>query len=491
MLLGCLSTISLYSMEEGINEPVLKKIKTEGIQEQGIQEESIQYFQPKTLKELCALMYIEKFILKKNWSIERFERIKYIPQELKEYIKYIIKYYRDSLGRNFLFKAETAENIKLLIDIVCCNPDFSRDIFGNSPINWATQNGRNEVVRELLKHISEDLPNYYGQTAFNNLIASKNTDLAKEIMDTEDLLEFNGKFAKISDSHSDPLFVAAKYNPQMIKKILDRYRQENYNNLAFYCSQALLLACKYQPSEVKELLDSGADINFFNYKRETPLMKAAERNSEILQLLIDSGANLDQRSIKGFTALRYAINGGDLKAVEILLKSGVQVDLSDNAGNTPLFEACDTFPESVKLLISAGANVNAANIGGQTPIMIASADNPEIIEILIKNGAHINSADNEGWTPLMYASKYQSRSIPILLKQNNININLRDNQGHTALQIAAASGNSDAVVFLINAKAECQPHDVDYLIKQARVKTPEVFGNIKEYLMETLGILIN
>lgn len=57
---------------------------------------------------------------------------------------------------------------------------------------------------------------------------------------------------------------------------------------------------------VKKLVELGAEIN---QKSEgmTPAMYAAKYNrTDILQLLIDNGANLKLKSDKGYTALKYA-----------------------------------------------------------------------------------------------------------------------------------------------------------------------------------------
>ena len=69
---------------------------------------------------------------------------------------------------------------------------------------------------------------------------------------------------------------------------------------------------------VKKLLDLGADVNEKSVGM-TPAMFAARYNkAEILQLLIEDGANLKAKSDKGYTAQKYAEMSNANEALEVL-----------------------------------------------------------------------------------------------------------------------------------------------------------------------------
>jgi ankyrin repeat protein len=56
----------------------------------------------------------------------------------------------------------------------------------------------------------------------------------------------------------------------------------------------------------------------------------------------------------------------------MLAEMGVEVNMPDSKGNTPLLVAVQNQKEtSVKFLISLGANVNTANDHGHTPLHVA------------------------------------------------------------------------------------------------------------------------
>ena len=80
-------------------------------------------------------------------------------------------------------------------------------------------------------------------------------------------------------------------------------------------------------------------------------------------------------------------NIGNVERVKQLLSSGVDIELRNNAGGTPLHAAsANGRIEVVKLLISKGANVNAQNIQGGTPLNLAIGRNHrEVADFLRQN----------------------------------------------------------------------------------------------------------
>lgn len=72
----------------------------------------------------------------------------------------------------------------------------------------------------------------------------------------------------------------------------------------------------------------------------TPLIEAAAMgNIEMMQLLLDSGANTNLRDNRGNTPLHRAARKGNLAAVTLLCRSGSATDVKNTRHRTPLMEA--------------------------------------------------------------------------------------------------------------------------------------------------------
>ena len=75
----------------------------------------------------------------------------------------------------------------------------------------------------------------------------------------------------------------------------------------------------------------------------------------------------------------------NMDAVEFLLDSGLNVDLSDSIGHTPVMNAIfDGKVDLLKVLIGSGANVCSScdDVGGWAPVHAACANTVNQVEIL-------------------------------------------------------------------------------------------------------------
>ena len=104
-------------------------------------------------------------------------------------------------------------------------------------------------------------------------------------------------------------------------------------------------------------------------------------------------------------ALWAAARDGDVKAIREQLRKGVDADIK-GANGTPLaIAALAGRYEAANLLIKEGANVNAINSDGSSllhgPAFLGHTD---IVELLIENDIQLNVRDEDGSTPLDNAS---------------------------------------------------------------------------------------
>lgn len=135
-------------------------------------------------------------------------------------------------------------------------------------------------------------------------------------------------------------------------------------------------------------------------------------------------------------------------AQTFLKRGGVDVNKRDESGNTPLIYACmKSARDLVKLLLDNGADVNLANQRDQMPLHFAAeTGNSEIITLLTEAGADINCTDTNGVTPLMVMAQRGRTDAALKFIQNpGIDLTLKDNDNHMAIDYATASGLRELV----------------------------------------------
>ncbi len=130
--------------------------------------------------------------------------------------------------------------------------------------------------------------------------------------------------------------------------------------------------------------------------------------------------------------LHEAAGNGDLEAVNVLLASGVQVDLRTRHFETPLMRAAYRGRlEIVSALIKAGADVDAQrrpnsvhNFGKATPLSLAArVGHFRVCRTLLEAGAKVDPLDSAYFTPLVYACDAGTLDLSKLLLDFGANPN--------------------------------------------------------------------
>ncbi len=144
-------------------------------------------------------------------------------------------------------------------------------------------------------------------------------------------------------------------------------------------SQELFAAARSgDAAQLKTLLDAGADHAAVDEAGETALMHAAHAGHLMaVQQLLAAGADVNAKSPQGWTALaKAAYNGetgcGYVEVIKVLHDAGASLDERIFFGITPLMLAAGGGDAAVvEWLINNGADALAANEGGRTARMMA------------------------------------------------------------------------------------------------------------------------
>lgn len=144
-------------------------------------------------------------------------------------------------------------------------------------------------------------------------------------------------------------------------------------------SQELFAAAQAgDAAQISSLLAAGGDHAATDEAGETALMHAAHAGHvDAVKALIAAGADVKAKSPQGWTALARAAYNGDtergyVEVIEVLHDAGAAVDEPIFFGITPLMLAAGGGDASVvEWLINHGADVQATNEGGRTARMMA------------------------------------------------------------------------------------------------------------------------
>ena len=224
--------------------------------------------------------------------------------------------------------------------------------------------------------------------------------------------------------------------------------------------------------ELQRLIASGVDINSpYSKTGMTPLMQAAQAGKlDAMKLLLAQKPKLDvdAQDKEQRTAMYYAVENKNSDALTLLKQHKADPNIPARFGRYPIMEAAQRGDaKSVKILASGGrakenSDLSKKDVNERTALHEAAKyGNADTVKVLLEEYADVSHQDVQGRSALMDAAERgNSASTRLLLDRINKYdpefrsnlINAKDGQDRTALMEAARSGNKDTVAELLKSK---------------------------------------
>ena len=220
--------------------------------------------------------------------------------------------------------------------------------------------------------------------------------------------------------------------------------------------KVFLLDNKKQFSLNKELTEN---IAVAEPKMTSLIIAVKSGNKDSVEHLLATGAELELKDKKGYTAFMHAVKSQNVKLVKLLAERGAMVDLTDEFGDTPLIWAASMKDKAiVKLLLEHGADPDK---GDFTPLMWAAFHGDlQMLNLFLKSSANLNARTQAGWTALMWAAEKGNTQAMWELLKNGARVNMQNKSGKTALIIATQRGNLGSIGLLLKKGGD--PSVVDF-----------------------------
>lgn len=245
------------------------------------------------------------------------------------------------------------------------------------------------------------------------------------------------------------------------KELLDALISQDKSNLSEDDREWLVQAAIiYSTSDFAEKMIDFSDIMVTNYRDSegNSLLHyaAASQNSDMINLLLKKGLDLEARNSRKATPICIAAKEGNLTVLKIFEKTGADLSVLSNHGENLLITAAgnNPNPEITEYLVKKKLwDIEYCDEAGFTALQNAALhqSNPEILRILVRAGANPYVESPKGDNLLHLAVRNKSLDVVKFIASNFTTRALND-ECESVVQRAVLYGQNPEVVRYILEK---------------------------------------
>ena len=326
------------------------------------------------------------------------------------------------------------------------------DRYGDTCLIAASREGHTETVRYLVGLRQVDVDQVGGRftnTALHEAGGKNHVDVVQVLIDAGADIE-----KETSLRRTTPLLFACVKGCLDAVKVLVQAGAE-VRVAGADGDTCLMAASRLGDTEtVRYLVGLGqVDVDQEGGRYANTSLHRAQNHADVVQVLIDAGADIEKKNSEGYTPLHLACMNACLDAVKVLVQSGAEVRVTNYDGDTCLIAASrEGHTETVRYLVGLG-QVDVDQVGGpdaNTALHEAVGKNhADVVQVLIDAGADIEKKDAWGRSPLLLGCKSNVNDVVKVLIRAGADVGARDRDGMTCLMFASAGGFTTIVKSLL------------------------------------------
>ena len=239
-------------------------------------------------------------------------------------------------------------------------------------------------------------------------------------------------------------------------------------------------------NSVKKYLAKGLDINAKGGSLKSSALLSATLYDQVkmTEFLIQNGADVNAKGDDGGTALHAAAFLGQYEIAKLLIQNGADVDARNNEGETVINgtmadwettkfiagmlqlkldrESVETGrSQIVELLRKNGATAEFSDPPDNNFWTMVGVGNLQAVKQHLAKGLDINAKNKDGATALQIATLFGQYEIAELLVQKGADVNTKANDGTTALHSAAFLGHYKEAKLLLENRIDANIRNND------------------------------